>query len=353
MSTVNTSGQISCKSARRFDVVSALLVAAATTVLPSVVTAQDTDGSPRRAPVRALGFQVGEGARPALADVSRLHALTGTASCSDLAYAATSGPAALVYHNSFEVLDQFYAPQVGFAAADDLQLVGTERQLVQWQSICVHSPFGTAPFNVTMQLHPDDGSGQAPVTSNVLANCAALNVPPDDGKGAPDLYDAGALGGCSFAPGVIIPDIVRLSLTFSTNDAGWVIARQAELGFTNDSSYETPPGGLFFFEGVHMLGSAPKSWRSLRRPATVATTSGSARRNVRSWTPSHVARNRHPRFTMRFLHARMHARNAWAIQTVTMVTRARWALVMVSCVFPNRSTMSWWNVAIPPTEPSK
>lgn len=129
------------------------------------------------------------------------------------------------YHNTISPVTQLVLAGAGLQLADDMTLAGTgARDLVSMDLAVYGGNSGGGPFDVTVTLYdacPGAGGVEIPGTS------FTFNAVPDDGF----VYILGA--DLSASP-VTIPDTVWMVATFSTPQAGWVIAEQAEVGTTAD-----------------------------------------------------------------------------------------------------------------------
>jgi hypothetical protein len=151
-------------------------------------------------------------------------------------------PGTLVYQNAFPGVPFSYAtPGVGVKLVDDMQLAGTARAFVGYDHVCVYqsSVDNPNPYDVRMVLRADNGMGTAPTAEIPGTECLVAGLPPDTA------WNAAA--GCPFGSGINLGETVWLEVTFSTNDAGWVIAQGAELGITQDVVWIQPPGQLFCY----------------------------------------------------------------------------------------------------------
>jgi len=144
-----------------------------------------------------------------------------------------TGGGTLVYQNGFKQLI-IAGPGANVPIADDETLAGNARELVRLEHICVFSAAGNPNYNVHMEVHPDDGTGQGPDAGAVLASCDVFNLT------ANTIWDAAGSGDCKWGAGssIILPDLVWVWVVFSGpggDDAGWVVAEQTEgIGSTQD-----------------------------------------------------------------------------------------------------------------------
>jgi hypothetical protein len=145
------------------------------------------------------------------------------------------------YRNEIDTVASFYSPGAGSAMADDASLAGTARHLVHYD-VSVYGGFlGGGPFDVTGELYTDcPGDGGTPIPGTA----ATWTDVPDDGY----LYIVSADLSASPVP---LPDTVWAVLSFSTGQAGWVLAGPAENGSSGDVfGQDDPPWGCTFsFDG--------------------------------------------------------------------------------------------------------
>ncbi|MFQ5592364.1 MAG: hypothetical protein ACE5HE_14480, partial [Phycisphaerae bacterium] len=165
----------------------------------------------------------------------------------DGARARQTGPGratALVYQNTYTQFDFYYAPGANVTVGDDMQLAGTARIFNRYEHVCVWSNPGTPNYDVTMELW--DGSAAGPTSPISGTACTVANIPPGT------VWDAASLCDSGVGPGDTLPDLVWMLVTFSTNEAGWVVAQEAEVGFTDDVYWEN--GSLWWWEGNPYAG---------------------------------------------------------------------------------------------------
>jgi hypothetical protein len=113
-----------------------------------------------------------------------------------------------------------YTPYAGVLVADDISPAGTQRELVNYD-FTVFAPGGSTPYQVTSELYTDsNGLPGLPIAGTLCAHTVTV----------PDQVTLD----CTAAPGVILPELVWMVLEFDSDDAGWVVAEVAELGFTDD-----------------------------------------------------------------------------------------------------------------------
>ena len=169
----------------------------------------------------------------------------------------TAGLSAMVYQNA-STFENFQPPGAQVLIADDMWLktATNERELGRIEKVCVFSPDGTGPFDVTIELWTDDGTSVAPAAPIPGASCAAF------GLASGTIWDAGLVAECAFGPGsgIKLPEVVWMVLTFSTDDAGWVIGGDAESGLTDDFFWQDPPGELFWFGEDLWAGLCGELW---------------------------------------------------------------------------------------------
>lgn len=123
------------------------------------------------------------------------------------------------YSNEIDPIISYFASGAGASVADDMILAGTARELVYYDLLVYGG--GGGPFDVTASLYtdcPENGGTVIPGTTGTWVDI------PDDG-----LY----LLERESAP-VTIPSEVWMVATFSTPESGWMIAGDAETGFTGD-----------------------------------------------------------------------------------------------------------------------
>lgn len=137
-----------------------------------------------------------------------------------------------VYSNTINPIAAYYPPGTNQRMADDLTLANGACNAVYYNlAVFAPSPLGGS-FNVHTELWTGDPCLPG---STVLAGTARdFTVPiidgSDPGTGAdPQLIEA------TITPGIPIPGTVWLAATFPRNDAGWIIAEQAEIGSTQNA----------------------------------------------------------------------------------------------------------------------
>ncbi|HRX87354.1 MAG TPA: CARDB domain-containing protein, partial [Phycisphaerae bacterium] len=151
-------------------------------------------------------------------------ALGGTFEGADTTCAGTQAPE---YANTIANPTTFYTPGANHAMADDMTLSGTGRGMTYYDLSVAGSG---APFNVTASLYTDcPGFGGTPIAGTQQTWTGV----PTDGF----IYTLSA----DFASPIRVPDSVWMVVTFSTADAGWVVAGPAEVGSTDDLYAENDP----------------------------------------------------------------------------------------------------------------
>ena len=150
-------------------------------------------------------------------------------------------PTVGIYNNEVSPISNFYNPGAGADIADDITLNGDGRRLTSY-NLAVYGG-GGGVFNVTASLYtncPGNGGTLIGGTTGVwngLSDGGVYTLTAD----------------LSSSP-VTIPGTVWMVATFSTNEAGWIVAGEAETGFTEDYfGLEVPPwdcgvsltGGLY------------------------------------------------------------------------------------------------------------
>jgi hypothetical protein len=168
-------------------------------------------------------------------------AIGGSFEGADTTCASTHCPE---YRNEVDPVTAYYNPGAFSAMADDMTLVGTDRDLVYYD-VSVYGGTGAGgTFDVTVELYTD-----CPGVGGVLIEGTTgtwTDVPDDD-----FIYTLSA--DLSETP-IPIPGTVWMVLTFSTPDSGWVLAGPAEAGATGDVfGQDDPPWGCDFAFG----GSSP------------------------------------------------------------------------------------------------
>ena len=127
------------------------------------------------------------------------------------------------YHNTVDPMTQVLAAGAGQQIADDLTLAGDGGRELVYYDLRVYGN-GGGVFDVTVTLYdvcPGAGGVAIPGTT------FTFNGIPDDGY----VY---TLSVDPLDPPVTISNTVWMAATFSTSEACWVMAGQAEVGFTED-----------------------------------------------------------------------------------------------------------------------
>jgi len=162
------------------------------------------------------------------------------------------------------------APGTRLVTADDmLLLAATGRSLVRYTFVLCNIPAGT----LTSELWPDDGTALLPGAA-AIPGTSCVHTIAASASGALECFEYT----CKPAPGVILPDLVWMSLATSVingafpNGHYWALAETAETGFSDDlftrslpNSLPPPPwDGPFFFGGCPPAGPACASmWGSI------------------------------------------------------------------------------------------
>ena len=170
--------------------------------------------------------------------------VTGLGICSALngtyegAGTTCAGTIAPEYRNDIANPTTYYPPGASSAMADDMTLSGTARGLTYYDLAVYGTGGGT--YSVTAALYDGCPGEGGTLISDTQASWPA--VPADD-----YIYTISA----DFsADPVRLPDTVWMVVTFSTANAGWVHAEEAETGFTDDLYGEDdPPWGCSFWFG--------------------------------------------------------------------------------------------------------
>ena len=144
------------------------------------------------------------------------------------------------YRNDIDPAVTYYSPGAYTEMADDMTLEGTHRVLAYYELDVYGGDAGGGPFDVTASLYTDCPGNGGTLIPDTTATWTAV---PDDGF----IYALGV--DLSEAP-VIVPDTVWMVVSFSTPQAGWVLAGQAEAGSTADVfGQDDPPWGCDFCFG--------------------------------------------------------------------------------------------------------
>jgi len=167
------------------------------------------------------------------------------------------------YSNEANPIQFFRASGDGLTIADDMTLAGTGARELDYLDIAVYGN-GGGDFDVFISLHYD-----CPFTGTPIPGAEfALTGVPDDGFAY--ILDAGVV-----PPGIILSDTVWMAVQFSTSEAGWLIAQQAEIGSTADvfGTFDATPE----YCNASFLGGVPYAgfWANLRcQPSGALTTRG-------------------------------------------------------------------------------
>lgn len=140
-----------------------------------------------------------------------------------------------VYSNVIDPAISFYDPGSGQIMADDVTLASPPCELIYYD-VGVFST-GSSSFTFTVSTALWDGN-PCDASSSIIAGTEAIFTDVQA------LFEW-TLSATLDAP-VAIPNAVWLAATFSTDDSGWVIADEAETGFTGD----------FWAENDSILGCA-------------------------------------------------------------------------------------------------
>ena len=120
-------------------------------------------------------------------------------------------------------MSQVIAGGAGLQIADDLTLAGAGGRALIYLDLRVYGN-GGGVFDVTVTLYDAcPGAGGVAIPGTTFS----FNSVPDDGY----VY---TLSVDPLDPPVTIPDTVWMAATFSTSEACWIIAGEAEVGFTED-----------------------------------------------------------------------------------------------------------------------
>jgi hypothetical protein len=152
------------------------------------------------------------------------------------------------YANGADTLDQGYQSSgPGKQLADDVTLTGSGGGLLTHYELLVYGGTG-GTFNVTAELYdacPGEGGNAIGGTQHTTQR--TFNGNPD---GQAVLLSA------DFDPPVYIPQQVWMVLTFSTSQAGWFLAEEAEIGYTADhfARYAPPWVCSYYYGGEPYAG---------------------------------------------------------------------------------------------------
>lgn len=129
-----------------------------------------------------------------------------------------------LYLNTVDPINTLHRPGAGRALADDLTLAGAGARGLTCLDLAVYSA-GGGPFDVTIGLWTGcPGAGGALIPGTTFTWTAV----PDDSR-------AHRLRvGPTTTPIATLPDTVWLVGTFSTDQAGWIVAGPAESGYTDN-----------------------------------------------------------------------------------------------------------------------
>jgi hypothetical protein len=126
----------------------------------------------------------------------------------------------LVYENVDPCNWYFLPGQSGFVLmADDMNLAGAGRELAHY-NFEVYAPVGTAPYTVTSELYTDVSGPNTPIPGT-----SCVHTVTADGYVVLD---------CEPGSGAVLPERLWMALSIGHQDAGWRIAEEAEVGFTQD-----------------------------------------------------------------------------------------------------------------------
>ena len=140
------------------------------------------------------------------------------------------------YSNEIEFITGFFAQHSYGALADDLTLSGTGARRLVYYDLAVYGA-GGGEFDVTATLYTDCPGNGGTAISGTTATWYDVQ---DDGR--PYILQA------TIVNYVTIPDSVWMVVDFSTPEAGWIIAEEAELGSTADVfGINVPPWGCNYY----------------------------------------------------------------------------------------------------------
>lgn len=141
------------------------------------------------------------------------------------------------YNNAIDPLVSYKAAGPGLQLADDITLSGSGPGMLTSYWLLVYGG-GGGSFDVTAQLYTGcPGAGGTPI-----AGTQHTFYGNPDGEPVQLIAD--------FDPPVLIPQNVWMVLTFSNPQAGWFIAEQAEIGYTEDRfGRNDPPWQCWYWHG--------------------------------------------------------------------------------------------------------
>ncbi|RME40732.1 MAG: hypothetical protein D6788_02730, partial [Planctomycetota bacterium] len=140
--------------------------------------------------------------------------------------AGAGGGVSVVYRNEIASVAAIRAPGAGERMADDLILASGPTTLVSYEfAVFGLGTSGTPTFDVSASLWTDNPC---------LAGSAVIPGTPAEFSAIPNDNQTVWILQVELAQPVLVPGTVWLALTFSTDDAGWVVAEEAETGRTED-----------------------------------------------------------------------------------------------------------------------
>ena len=150
-----------------------------------------------------------------------------------------------VYSNEIDPVTGYFNPGANVAMADDLTLDDVPARELVYYNLAVYGGEGGV-FDVTASLYtacPGEGG------SLIAGSTVSWYSVPDDGY----VYVLDA--DLSSAP-IVIPNTVWMVVSFSTPDAGWVVAGEAETGATVDvfGQDDSGWGCSYYFDGGPYAG---------------------------------------------------------------------------------------------------
>jgi hypothetical protein len=160
----------------------------------------------------------------------------------------------LVYENSDPCAMYLPPGDNGFTMiADDMNLAGTERELIRY-SFDVNSPPGTAPYSVVSELYTD-----------TIDPCTGYSIPdspiPGTFCGHFVINDGYLTLNCT-PLGATLPDRVWMVLSFDDPLAGWQVSGPAEVGETGDTFglHDGVKWDAYWFGGDPHAGFTARIW---------------------------------------------------------------------------------------------
>jgi len=154
------------------------------------------------------------------------------------------------YQNDVSPIQYALPSGDGLTIADDMTLAGTGARELEYLDLAVYGN-GGGPFDVFVELY--DG---CPFTGVAIPGSQFAWTAVPDGGGRLLIVDP-------VPPGIILTDTVWMAVIFSTPEAAWIIAGQAEVGSTQDvfGTFAAPPDYCnAYFGGTPYAGFWASLW---------------------------------------------------------------------------------------------